>query len=76
MASLYQLVTLMDRTILSTPRGNLGWQCPQFKLFNRAKKKVLVVEGEELVGTKQNRIVNSTFLITGKSDLALLILIP
>lgn len=33
---------------------------------------MLIVEGEELVGAKQNRMVNLTFLVTGMSE----VLIP
>ncbi len=41
---------------------------PELKLINLGKKKVLIIEGEELVGAKQNRIVNSSFLIAGKAE--------
>jgi hypothetical protein len=36
---------------------------PELKLVNLGTKKVLIIEGEELAGAKQNRTVNSTFLI-------------
>ena len=42
---------------------------PDLKLINAGKKSVLIVEGEELVGAKQNRIVNSSFLVAGKTEL-------
>jgi hypothetical protein len=38
----------------------------ELKLMNNSSEKVLVVDGEELVGARQNRIVNSTFLIPPK----------
>jgi hypothetical protein len=44
---------------------------PELKLKNSGKKSVLVIEGEELVGAKQNRIVNSSFLIAGKTEVVL-----
>ncbi|MBW1859720.1 MAG: hypothetical protein JRI70_06485, partial [Deltaproteobacteria bacterium] len=40
---------------------------PELKVVNRSPKKVLILDGEELVGAKQNRIVNITILIQGKS---------
>ena len=36
---------------------------PELRLTNKGKQKVLIIEGEELVGAKQNRIVNATFLV-------------
>lgn len=44
---------------------------PELNLVNRGKKPVLVVEGEELVGAKQNRTVNISFLIAGKTEIIL-----
>jgi hypothetical protein len=35
----------------------------QLKVINRADKPVLIIDGEELVGARQNRIVNTTLLI-------------
>jgi hypothetical protein len=42
---------------------------PELKLINQSANKVLVVDGEELVGAKQNRIVNASFLIAGNSEI-------
>jgi len=36
---------------------------PELRLVNRAERPVLIVEGEELVGAKQNRVVNVTKLV-------------
>lgn len=44
---------------------------PELKLINFGGVCVLIIEGEELVGAKQNRIVNSTFLIPEKSETVL-----
>lgn len=40
---------------------------PELRVVNRSPKMVLILDGEELVGAKQNRIVNTTILIRGKS---------
>lgn len=40
---------------------------PELRLINKGAQKVLIVEGEELVGAKQNRIVNATFLVAAGS---------
>jgi hypothetical protein len=34
---------------------------PDLKLIIKSPDKILIVDGEELVGAKQNRIVNATF---------------
>ena len=40
-----------------------GGSVPELKVVNNADKMVLILDGEELVGAKQNRIVNTTILI-------------
>jgi len=40
---------------------------PELKVVNKSGCMVLILDGEELVGAKQNRIVNTTILIQGKS---------
>jgi hypothetical protein len=39
----------------------------RLKLTNEGSKPILLIEGEELRGAKQNRIVNASFLIAGKT---------
>lgn len=51
------LVTEVDTS------GNVN----RLKLRNNSRQPVLLVEGEELKGAKQNRIVNASFLIAGKT---------
>ena len=40
---------------------------PELKVVNKSDRMVLILDGEELVGAKQNRIVNTTILIAGKT---------
>jgi flavodoxin len=40
---------------------------PELKVLSKSPKMILILDGEELVGAKQNRIVNTTILIQGKS---------
>ena len=40
---------------------------PELEVVNKCPCMVLILDGEELVGAKQNRIVNTTILIQGKS---------
>ena len=44
-----------------------GGSVPELRMTNFADKVVLVVDGTELVGAKQNRIVNASFLIPPES---------
>jgi hypothetical protein len=40
-----------------------GGSVPELRVVNKADKMILILDGEELVGAKQNRIVNTTILI-------------
>jgi hypothetical protein len=42
---------------------------PQLKLRNRGPYEVFLLDGEELVGAKQNRILNLSILVPGHSEL-------
>jgi hypothetical protein len=44
---------------------------PELKVVNNSPRHVLIVDGEELVGAKQNRIVNLTILVPPKSSLTI-----
>ncbi len=45
-----------------------GGSVPELKVVNNAEVPVLVVDGEELIGAKQNRVLNTTILIKAKSE--------
>ena len=53
------LVELMER--------DEAGSVPELKVINKSPCMILILDGEELVGAKQNRIVNTTILIQGKS---------
>lgn len=44
-----------------------GGDVPEIRVTNFSEKTVLVVDGTELVGAKQNRIVNASFLLPPKT---------
>ncbi|MBW2030652.1 MAG: hypothetical protein JRJ31_16435 [Deltaproteobacteria bacterium] len=44
---------------------------PELKVTNKSPKMVLILDGEELVGAKQNRIVNTTILIQGNTTIVI-----
>ena len=45
-----------------------GGSVPELKVNNKSDQKILLVDGEELVGAKQNRVLNITILIAPKSE--------
>ncbi len=47
---------------------NEGGSVPELKVANRSDQKVLLLDGEELVGAKQNRVLNVTILIAPQSE--------
>jgi hypothetical protein len=44
-----------------------GGSVPELAIENRADKPVLLLDGEELVGAKQNRVLNLTVLVAARS---------
>jgi hypothetical protein len=46
-----------------------GGSVPELRLANRGDQRVLVLDGEELRGAKQNRVLNTTILVSGYSTL-------
>ena len=48
-----------------------GGSVPELLVLNRGAEPVLIVDGEELVGAKQNRIVNLTILVAPNSNLTI-----
>lgn len=56
--------------VLITEVGE-GGSVPELKVENRSDQKLLILDGEELVGAKQNRIVNVTLLIAAHTSLTI-----
>ena len=50
---------------------NQGGSVPNLKVVNRSGQKVLLLDGEELVGAKQNRILNADILLAEKSEIVI-----
>jgi hypothetical protein len=44
---------------------------PELRVINNGRLMVLILDGEELVGAKQNRVVNTTILVKGDSTLVI-----
>src|SRR5512137_2377418 len=48
-----------------------GGHVPELLLINRGDRPVLLIDGEELVGAKQNRVLNMTILAPAQSELVI-----
>lgn len=61
----------LDQNLIRITELDTEGSVPELKLDNLGTKCVLIIEGEELVGAKQNRIVNSSFLVAGKTEVVI-----
>jgi hypothetical protein len=48
-----------------------GGHVPELRLINKGDRPVLLIDGEELVGAKQNRVLNLTILAAAKSEIVI-----
>ncbi len=59
----------MAQGLVSVSEVSEGGTVPELRCANRAELPVLIVDGEELVGAKQNRVANLTILVPAKTTL-------
>lgn len=58
----------MEGQFLTVTEVTEGGTVPELKVINRSEKPALLLDGEELSGAKQNRVLNTTILIREKSE--------
>ena len=58
----------MEGQFLTVTELTEGGTVPELKVINRGQKSVLLLDGEELSGAKQNRVLNTTILLREKSE--------
>ena len=61
----------LERGLVGISEVSSSGSVPELNLENRATMPVLVIDGEELVGAKQNRIVNVTMLIAAQTTIVI-----
>ena len=61
----------LEKSLLQVTEVSSGGSVPELKVVNNAPVSVLLLDGEELVGAKQNRVLNTTILINEKSELVI-----
>lgn len=58
----------MEGRFLTVTEITEGGSVPELKVINQGEKPVLLLDGEELSGAKQNRVLNTTILLKEKSE--------
>jgi len=58
----------MGRNFLTFTEVDEGGHVPELKVCNKGHKPVLLLDGEELSGAKQNRVLNTTILLKERSE--------
>ena len=53
----------LEGKLISVAEVSEGGSVPELSVVNKSGSMVLILDGEELVGAKQNRIVNTTILV-------------
>lgn len=65
------LKTALERGLAIVTEVDDAGSVPELKVINKGTKPILIVDGEELVGAKQNRIVNTSILIAAASEIVI-----
>jgi len=58
---------LAQRALVITEINESG-RVPELKVVNNSRQKILLLDGEELIGAKQNRVLNVTILLAPNSE--------
>jgi hypothetical protein len=61
----------LSRKLIEVAEVSESGHVPELRVINRAEQPVLLLDGEELVGAKQNRIVNLSILVPANSELVI-----
>lgn len=68
-------LSLLEETLregtLRIEEMNESGSVPELRVLNEGTLPVLILEGDELIGAKQNRVVNSSVLVAADSELIL-----
>lgn len=58
----------LDQSLIQISELNDEGSVSELKVINKAKKPVLLIDGEEIKGAKQNRVLNTTILLDKDSE--------
>ncbi len=59
----------LDRELITITEVDRAGSVPELKVINRSEQFVLMLDGEELMGAKQNRVLNTSILLKPKSEM-------
>ncbi len=59
----------LEKGTLTVREVSEGGTVPELKVINKGDDAVLMLDGEELSGAKQNRVLNTTVLVAAKSEI-------
>jgi hypothetical protein len=62
------LTEALQQRLATITEVSMGGQVPNVKVTNRSELCLLLLEGEELIGARQNRTLNTSLLLAGKSE--------
>ena len=58
----------LDKSLLTVKEIDKDGSVPELKVKNKAKIPIFLLDGEELIGAKQNRVLNTSILLKAKSE--------
>lgn len=62
------LALALEQRVLRVTEVSQAGSVPELRVANQAEMPILLVDGEELAGAKQNRVLNTTILLKEKSE--------
>ena len=62
------LKTALERGVFAVTEVSAGGSVPDLLVTNKADVAVLLLDGEELAGAKQNRVLNTTILVAPRAS--------
>jgi hypothetical protein len=58
----------LDEALIAITEVDQSGSVPELKVVNTSPRPVLLLDGEELIGAKQNRVLNTSILLKGNSE--------
>ena len=61
----------LEAHLLTVAEVSQGGSVPELKVVNAGEKPILLLDGEEVAGAKQNRVLNTSVLVAGKDSVVI-----
>ena len=58
----------LDEALIAITEVDQSGSVPELKVANTSPRPILLIDGEELIGAKQNRVLNTSILLKGNSE--------